>query len=33
VVAVSSVEAFAQVVRREYEANAKVVTKAGIRSE
>jgi tripartite-type tricarboxylate transporter receptor subunit TctC len=33
VVAPSSQEQFAQVVRREYEANAKVVAKAGIRSE
>jgi tripartite-type tricarboxylate transporter receptor subunit TctC len=33
VVAVSSAEQFGQVVRREYEANAKVVAKAGIRSE
>ncbi len=33
VVAPSSTEQFAQVVRREYEANAKVVAKAGIRSE
>ena len=33
VVAISTVEQFAQVVRREYEANAKVVAKAGIRSE
>ena len=33
VVAPSSVEQFAQVVRREYEANAKIVAKAGIRSE
>jgi len=33
VVAPSSVEQFAQVIRREYEANAKVVAKAGIRSE
>lgn len=29
----SSQEQFAQVVQREYEANAKVVAKAGIRSE
>ena len=33
VVAPSSASEFAQVVRREYEANAKVVAKAGIRSE
>jgi tripartite-type tricarboxylate transporter receptor subunit TctC len=33
VVASLSAEQFAQVVRREYEANAKVVAKAGIRSE
>ena len=33
VVAPSSVEQFGQVIRREYEANAKVVAKAGIRSE
>ena len=33
VVAPSSAAEFAQVVRREYEANAKVVAKAGIRSE
>ena len=33
VVAISTSEQFAQVVRREYEANAKVVAKAGIRSE
>jgi tripartite-type tricarboxylate transporter receptor subunit TctC len=33
VVAPSSATEFAQVVRREYEANAKVVAKAGIRSE
>jgi tripartite-type tricarboxylate transporter receptor subunit TctC len=33
VVAPSSVEQFAQVIRREYEANAKIVAKAGIRSE
>ena len=33
VVAASSAAEFAQVVRREYEANAKVVAKAGIRSE
>ena len=33
VVAPSSVEQFAQIIRREYEANAKVVAKAGIRSE
>ncbi len=33
VVAPSSMAEFAQVVRREYEANAKVVAKAGIRSE
>jgi tripartite-type tricarboxylate transporter receptor subunit TctC len=33
VVASASIEQFAQVVRREYEANAKVVAKAGIRSE
>jgi len=33
VVAPSSAEQFAQVIRREYEANAKVVAKAGIRSE
>jgi tripartite-type tricarboxylate transporter receptor subunit TctC len=33
VVAPSSQEQFAQVVRREYEANAKIVAKAGIRSE
>lgn len=33
VVAASTQEQFAQVVRREYEANAKVVAKAGIRSE
>ena len=33
VVAASSVEQFAQVVRREYESNAKIVAKAGIRSE
>jgi tripartite-type tricarboxylate transporter receptor subunit TctC len=33
VVAPSTQEQFAQVVRREYEANAKVVAKAGIRSE
>ena len=33
VVAPSSTEQFGQVVRREYEANAKVVAKAGIRSE
>lgn len=33
VVAPASMEQFAQLVRREYEANAKVVAKAGIRSE
>jgi tripartite-type tricarboxylate transporter receptor subunit TctC len=33
VVAASSAAEFAQVVRREYEANAKIVAKAGIRSE
>jgi tripartite-type tricarboxylate transporter receptor subunit TctC len=33
VVAPSTQEQFAQIVRREYEANAKVVAKAGIRSE
>jgi tripartite-type tricarboxylate transporter receptor subunit TctC len=33
VVAPSSVAEFAQVIRREYEQNAKVVAKAGIRSE
>ena len=33
VVAPSNVERFAQVIRREYEANAKIVAKAGIRSE
>jgi tripartite-type tricarboxylate transporter receptor subunit TctC len=33
VVAISTVEQFAQVVRREYDANARVVAKAGIRSE
>ena len=33
VVAISTAEQFAQVVRREYDANAKVVAKAGIRSE
>ncbi len=33
VVAISTPEQFAQVVRREYEANAKVVARAGIRSE
>ena len=33
VVAAGSVADFAQVIRREYEANAKVVAKAGIRSE
>jgi len=33
VVAISTPEQFAHVVRREYEANAKVVAKAGIRSE
>jgi tripartite-type tricarboxylate transporter receptor subunit TctC len=33
VVAMSTSEQFAQVVRREYEANAKIVAKAGIRSE
>ena len=33
VVAISTAEQFAQVVRREYEANAKIVAKAGIRSE
>ena len=33
VVAPSSMAEFAQVVRREYEANAKIVAKAGIRSE
>jgi len=33
VVAASSAEQFAQVIRREYEANAKIVAKAGIRSE
>jgi tripartite-type tricarboxylate transporter receptor subunit TctC len=33
VVAPSSAEQFGQVIRREYEANAKVVAKAGIRSE
>ncbi len=33
VVAPSSVEQFAQVIRREYDANAKIVAKAGIRSE
>ena len=33
VVAVSTPEQFAQIVRREYESNAKIVAKAGIRSE
>jgi tripartite-type tricarboxylate transporter receptor subunit TctC len=33
VVAISTAEQFAHVVRREYDANAKVVAKAGIRSE
>jgi tripartite-type tricarboxylate transporter receptor subunit TctC len=33
VVAISTAEQFAQVVRREYDANARVVAKAGIRSE
>jgi tripartite-type tricarboxylate transporter receptor subunit TctC len=33
VVAPSSIAEFAQVIRREYEQNAKVVAKAGIRSE
>ncbi len=33
VVAASTQEQFAQVIRREYEANAKIVAKAGIRSE
>lgn len=33
VVAPSSTEQFAQVIRREYEANARIVAKAGIRSE
>ncbi len=33
VVAPSSAEQFGQVIRREYEANAKIVAKAGIRSE
>ena len=33
VVAASTTEQFAQVIRREYEANAKIVAKAGIRSE
>ena len=33
VVAPSTAEQFAQVIRREYEANAKIVAKAGIRSE
>ena len=33
VVAAGSVADFAQIVKREYEANAKVVAKAGIRSE
>jgi tripartite-type tricarboxylate transporter receptor subunit TctC len=33
VVAATSIAEFAQVIRREYEANAKIVTRAGIRSE
>ncbi len=33
VVASSTPEQFGQVIRREYEANAKIVAKAGIRSE
>ena len=33
VVAAGSIADFAQIVKREYEANAKVVAKAGIRSE
>jgi tripartite-type tricarboxylate transporter receptor subunit TctC len=33
VVSISTTEQFAQLVRREYEANAKLVAKAGIRSE